>query len=117
MAKLGANLRCVADNEHRDAIAGFYVEVFGADALHPTPDLDVYALGGSNIGVYFVADGTALTPQQHENFGTWIEIVVDDAEAVTTALKARGHAPLDYHDREHAYFQAPGGQVFRLAAS
>ncbi|MEM6989009.1 MAG: VOC family protein [Myxococcota bacterium] len=115
MAKLGPNLRCVADNQHREAIASFYVELFGAETVRPTPELDVYSFGGSNIGVYFVADGTALTPEQHEKVGTWIEIVVEDAKAMTAALEAKGHAPLDYHDREHAYFQAPGGQVFRLA--
>ena len=39
--------------------------------------------------------------------------------APTPATKARlgelGIAPFEYNDRTHTYFQAPGGQVFRLA--
>lgn len=118
MTTLGSNVRCVAATEHRDAIASFYTEIFGAKPIKPAPDLDVYAMdGGSNVGVYFVSAAEALSPAQHEAVGTWIELVVDDVGATQAELERRGFAPLSYHDKEHAYFQAPGGQVFRLATT
>ena len=118
MTTLGSNIRCVAGTQHRDAIATFYTEIFGAKAINPMPELDVYAMdGNTNIGVYFVDDGKALTPEQHEAVGTWIELAVADVDATKAELERRGFAPLDYHDQEHHYFQAPGGQVFRLAAA
>lgn len=116
MTMLGPNLRCVAGHGRRDEIARFYVELFGAEASTPTPELDVYRLEGDcHIGVYFVPDEQALSPEQHEAVGTWIELVVDDVDATQRRLEERGHAPLAYHDQAHSYFQAPGGQVFRLA--
>lgn len=115
MAKLGTNLRCVADVRFRDAVALFYTKVFDAKVAHPMPELDVYALGGSNIGVYFVPNGEALTPEQHNKVGTWIEVVVDDVEATAALLRDLGHPRVDYHDKERRYYQVPGGQVFRLA--
>lgn len=115
MTTLGTNVRCVAAQEHREAIATFYTEVFGAKAIKPAPDLDVYAMdGGSNVGVYFVSADEALTPQQQEAVGTWIELSVDDVQATAEELRRRGFEPLEYHDKEHLYFQAPGGQIFRL---
>ncbi|MEM9454043.1 MAG: VOC family protein [Myxococcota bacterium] len=117
MTILGSNVRCVAALEHRDAIMRFYTEIFGARAVHPAPDLDVYAMDGdSHVGVYFVPAEQALTPKQHEAVGTWIELAVDDVDAIQAELERRSFAPLQYHDKEHAYFQAPGGQVFRLAS-
>ena len=116
MATLGPNLRCVAGHGQRDAIARFYAEVFGAEASTPTPELDVYRLEGEcHIGVYFVPDDQALSPQQQQDLGTWIEIIVDDVSETVARLKGLGMEPLPYHDQEHHYFQAPGGQVFRLA--
>lgn len=61
-------------------------------SIEPGPDLDVFVFeGGARLGVYFVADDIALSDARQREGGTWIEIVVRD-------------------------FQAPGGQVFRLAS-
>lgn len=117
MTTLGSNVRCVAAPEHRDAIATFYTEIFGAKALKPAPDLDVYAMDdGSNVGVYFVPARDALSPEQHVTAGTWIELAVGDVDATRAELERRGFSPLEYHDEAHHYFQAPGGQVFRLTS-
>lgn len=116
MTSLGSNIRCVAALEHRAAIASLYTEVFGAKALHPTPDLDVFVLaGGGHVGVYYVEGAKALSPEQHEVAGTWIELVVEDVAATGAELERRGVRRLAYHDETRAYHQAPGGQVFRLA--
>ncbi len=117
MTTLGSNIRCVAATEHRAAIAAIYTEVFGASASQPIPDMDVYVLpGGGSIGVYIVPADQALAATLHESAGTWIELLVDEPDETRSVLERRGLTPLDYHDKAHAYFQFPGGQVFRLAA-
>jgi hypothetical protein len=66
------------------------------------------------MGVYFVDAAEALTQAQAMK-AAWIELTVEDVEAAARHLPGLGAAVVPYHDKEHRYFQAPGGQVFRLA--
>jgi hypothetical protein len=117
MATLGRNIRSAAPLSARDRIRAFWIGVFGCDHMSPRADVDVFAFrDGSRIGVYFVDDADALDDEQHRKGGTWIEIRVDDEQAMRDAIAAAGAARLSYHDDGHAYFQAPGGQIFRVAA-
>lgn len=117
MAKLGANLRCVVVDSARDNVRGLLTEVFGATMSHPTDSMDVFTLGGSNIGFDFVAAGKALSETQHREMGTWIELSVEDAGETEMCLGARGIERLEVSEQGHAYFQIPDGPVFRLANS
>jgi hypothetical protein len=38
-----------------------------------------------------------------------------DPDALKRSILDFGIAEIEYWDKEHFYFQAPGGQVFRLA--
>jgi hypothetical protein len=116
MARLGSNIRSVAPLSARDRIRSFWIDVFGGKHVTPREDLDVFTFDdGSCLGVYFVDHEEALTLEQQRAVGTWIELAVDDADAALATLTAKGFDPLPYHDLDHRYFQAPGGQVFRLA--
>ena len=87
----------------------------GGAAIPPRPDLEVFEFDdGSSIGVFYVSVDNALTPEQHMD-AIWLEFEVEDVGKATTALADLGIEPFDYEDRAHHYFQAPGGQVFRLA--
>jgi hypothetical protein len=55
-----------------------------------------------------------LSPAQHLH-AVWLEFEVDDVDRVRNELARLGIEPFDYEDQAHPYFQAPGGQVFRLA--
>ena len=46
---------------------------------------------------------------------TWLELKVPDPEAVKARLLHFGVKPVDFPDPTRFFFQAPGGQVFRLA--
>ena len=115
MAKIGLNHHlCVTQNLKAETRA-VYQGVFGATVKSPRPDTEIFTFAnGSGIGVDFVEQSAALTPEQHKK-AIWLEFEVEDVAAAVAALGTLGLRPFEYFDKKHSYFQAPGGQVFRLA--
>ena len=62
----------------------------------------------------YVDPSQALTPEQHFK-AIWLEFEVEDEKATVAKLEAHGMRPFECFKKAHNYFQAPGGQVFRLA--
>ena len=118
MTRFGRNMKWTSDRRHRERIRALFVEVLGATHTVPgTPDLDLYRLGdGFNVGVYSVDASEALRPEDARR-APWLEFAVDDVEETSAKLVELGFDSIDYADKAHRYFQAPGGPVFRLASS
>jgi hypothetical protein len=90
-------------------------ETAGGAVLAPETDVEIFTFDdGASIATFYVPSERALTPQQHLH-AIWLEFEVDDVDRATAELAELGIEPLEYEDRTHPYFQAPGGQVFRLA--
>jgi hypothetical protein len=101
---LGGTLTSLPDNE-----------TAGGAVLSPGTDAEVFTFdGGASVALFYVPAGQALTPPQHLR-AIWLEFEVEDVARTTDALARLGIEPFGYEDRAHPYFQAPGGQVFRLA--
>jgi hypothetical protein len=101
---LGGQLTSLRDNER-----------VGGAVLPRDTDVEVFTFeGGGSIGCFYVPSDQALTTPQHLE-AIWLEFEVDDVAATTAALADVGIEPFEYEDPTHPYFQAPGGQVFRLA--
>lgn len=116
MARIGPNIRSVAPVSARERIHAFWVGVLRCQYMRPRDDLDVYVFeDGSRLGVYFVSDDDALSPSRQRDAGTWMEVCVADVTAARTAITAAGAEIVPHTDPEHTYYQAPGGQFFRLA--
>jgi len=114
-AHIGPNHRLSVARTLKTETRALYQGVFGAAVDVLKPDLEIFRFAnGSNIGVYYVDPAEALTPEQHMN-AIWLEFEVDDERAAAASLEKIGMRPFDYADKTHLYFQAPGGQVFRLA--
>jgi len=111
---LGRNVKITAPHSAR-ADARKLFEALGASLATPTDAMDVFAMRDSNIGFAYVPDADALTPVQMR-IAPWLEMLVDDVDAAARRLDALGLPRIDYHDKTHPYFVAPGGAVFRLAA-
>ena len=115
MAVLGRNAKITAGCSQRGSLGAMLTEVFGCRRITPRKDTDVFAFAdGSSLGVCFVANDEALSPEQLRR-GAWLELSVEEPEATLAALARIGLTPFEYSDKQHHYFQAPGGQVFRLA--
>ena len=115
MTKLGSNSKITAPRSVRPQIRALF-EALGVSPISPLPDMDAYRGGAGSIGFQFVDDAAALSVAQMR-IAPWLEIEVDDPARAGAALDALDIPRLDYFDKEHAYFIAPGGLVFRLCAA
>ncbi len=115
MTTLGHNLKWTVGRSQRQAMRAMF-KVFGVEATELSEHFEIFTLAdGANIGIHFVEDQNALDEQQLTR-AAWVELVVADEAAVTAALAEQGITPFDYSDKQHRYFRAPGGQIFRLAS-
>ena len=81
----------------------------------PSSELDLYEFdGGFVLGLFFGAESDSLTEAEYLR-ATWMELKVDDPAAWKERLLAFGVHEVQYPDQSRFFFQAPGGQVFRVA--
>jgi hypothetical protein len=109
---LGRNSKWTVKPEHRETIRRLFEQGLGVHYVSPVPAVDQFKLGAGSIGVEY--DDAALSAEDARK-GAWLELLVDDPEQAAAGLEAAGAERIAYHDKAHAYFQAPGGPVFRLA--
>jgi len=81
----------------------------------PAPNLELYVFPDSFVlGVFFCDQDGLLSDEDHLK-AAWLEIKAKDVQDVRRRLVEFGVTEVDYQDKTRFYFQAPGGQVFRLA--
>jgi hypothetical protein len=112
---LGNHTRTTAPPSERERIRRFYGEVLGCELKTPNPQIDVVRFANDSwMGIYY--DAKALPPDQLA-LGCWLELKTADPVALQKKVVAFGVGQIDYPDKEHFYFHAPGGQIFRIAST
>ena len=115
MSRIGLNHHLNVANILRQQTRALYEGVLGASVMSQRPDTEIFKFAnGSRIGVSYVEPSQALTPEQHLK-AIWLEFEVEDEKVTVAKLETLGMRPFEYFEKAHKYFQAPGGQVFRLA--
>jgi hypothetical protein len=95
------------------ALTQFFTELLGCPAaLLPGSSILLVRFPNTSLSVDFTAD--ALDEQQARR-GAWLELTTDDPAALEAKVLAAG-LPLVAYPTGRFYFQAPGGQVFGIAA-
>src|ERR1700722_2614558 len=100
----------------KEKVREFYVSVMGCTST-PSPSIDAELFefeGGFVVGVFFSDEENILSEEDHLK-GTWLEIKTEKPEQLKKRLLDFGVKEVSYLDKSLFYFQAPGGQVFRLA--
>ncbi len=111
---LGENSKLSASKNERSRIREFYRDVLGCEIVEKEV-VDIIQLGPTfHIGVRY--EEPTLTAEQMMK-AMWLELRVERPDAMKKAILDFGIREIDFWDKEHFYFQAPGGQVFRLAGS
>ena len=119
MVAIGNHMKMTLARELRSKTRAFDATTLGLKVLEsPRDDLDLYEFfGGFVLGIFFTADAAEILPEPDQLKATWLELKVDDPVEWKRRLIDFGVREVDYPDGSNRfYFQAPGGQTFRLAA-
>ena len=115
-ASLGNHAAIVFPRTEQDRIRRFYRDVLGCETIRQTAEKDDFLLGGSfYIGVLYEDEGVALDESSFSR-AIYLELTADDVGEMRRKITAFGVKVLEMQD-PHLYFQAPGGQVFRLVGT
>jgi hypothetical protein len=99
----------------RDQIRKFYREVLGCPQTRESERADFFRIG-TNFYLGVVYDDSALSMSDRMK-SIWLELRTDRPDELKQEILKSGIKEIEYFDKEHFYFQAPGGQVFRLAGT
>ncbi len=112
---LGANSKIAALLSERERIQQFYRDVLGCDVdFKPEADL-IWLRPDFYLGVVY-EDPAAGESQLL--MAIWLELRVERPEELKEKILRFGVTTIEYpRDEDHFYFQAPGGQVFRLVSN
>jgi hypothetical protein len=121
---LGPRVHLFVRPEAHDAFVGLFRDVLGCTVREldfglEYPILFVPFDDGSGFSVEFselaLADDTDGPVADGQAFrGAWIEFRTGELERLQAALRTAGVPEFRHPGSNHAYFCAPGGQVFRL---
>ena len=111
-ASFAKHSKFIAQPSEQGAIRKFFREVLGIPQIRESEKADIFRLGPQFfLGVMY--ESGAL-PAETMQKSIWLELATSDPDAMKAAILAGGGKEIEYRDKKHFYFQAPGGQVFRL---
>jgi catechol 2,3-dioxygenase-like lactoylglutathione lyase family enzyme len=112
----GNHLALVVPRTEQDRFRQFYRDVLGCTLTRETGEKDDFRMGSNfYLGVLYEDEGVALDKSDFLK-ATYLELKADNVEEMRRKIVAFGVKVLEMQD-PHLYFQAPGGQVFRLVGS
>jgi hypothetical protein len=113
-AIFGNHSSVIVSHKDRDAIRRFYCDVLGGTVTKAQDERDFVRLRENFYIVFLYGDVPDAGEFLRTARAVWLEIKSDDVEAMTRKILDSGLVrKLDMPD-PHLYFQAPGGQCFRL---
>ena len=116
MTTIGNHMKFNVHSSLRERVRSFYVDALQCTTMpSPASDLDLFLFSDTFIhGVFFCEQADVLSEEEHLK-AAWLEIKTRDVPEVKRLLVEFGVKEVEYPDKTRFYFQAPGGQVFRLA--
>ncbi len=114
---IGNHLKMHLPYHLRERALHFYTDILGCRKLAdlPYPNVDLYEFqGGYVLGLFFCDEVDTLSEKEQLK-ATWMEIKTDNPDALKQRLIDFGVHEVEFEDKSRFYFQAPGGQVFRVA--
>ena len=116
MAKVmfGNHASVFAPRQDRDKIRKLYVDVLGGIIEREQDDRDNFQIGDDFHFAILYGDYSDESEFLRSGRSIWLEIKSDNVDEMSRRILASGVVrKLDVPD-SHFYFQAPGGQCFRL---
>ncbi len=122
--EFGTHYLLTIREEERLRVRSFYESLLGCNLLshdmgattNIPPDIDLFHFpDGIVLGVRYVDNGEPVLDTEQHKLGCWMELATDDEQLLIDKLREFGVEEItDFWDKDHFYFHAPGGQVYRV---
>lgn len=110
----GNHASVVVPSQERERIRSFYCDVLGGIVTKADPERDFLRLGEDFYFVFLYGEVPDASEFLRTARSVWLEIKSDAVDEMSQKIVDSGLVrKLDMPD-PHLYFQAPGGQCFRL---
>ena len=109
---IGNHSKIVARRTDQERIRAFYRGVLGCTLTKESKDVD-YIRFHQNFFVAVLYQEEAGSPEALRQ-SIWLELRADEPAELCQRIVAFGVTKIEIPGAEHLYFQAPGGQVFRV---
>jgi len=113
---LGNHSSVIVPRKDRDGICKFYCNVLGGTLVKAEKDKDIIHLEENSFLVFLYGDVSDASEFLRTARAFWLELKSDDVEEMKMKILGFGVMKLDVPD-PHLYFQAPGGQCWRLVGT
>lgn len=110
---LGNHYSVIVPRKERDSICKFYCEVLGGVITKTQDERDFIRLGDNTFIAFLYGDVPDVSDFARTARSMWMELKSDNVEEVSRKILDSGVRRLEVPD-PHLYFQAPGGQCWRL---
>lgn len=114
-ASIGNHAKFTARPSERTSIRTFFQDVLGCTVTKRSNEIDFFRLG-DNFFFAAIYDENAL-PETEAVKSIWLELKSDNPSALSQRIREFGVTELDTWEKDRLYFQAPGGQVFRVVGT
>ena len=112
---LGEHSKITVKPAERERLQSFYRDVLGCKVVTKSQAVDLIELGPNfYIGVNY--DEATLSDSDARK-AIWLELRAEDPDGLREKILSVGIQRIEFWDKERFYFQAPGGQVFRLTGA
>ena len=103
----------IVPRKDRDSIGKFYCGVLGGTITKAEEDRDIIRMGENSYIAFLYGDVPDAGDFLRTARSVWLELKSDNVEEMRQKILDSGVRRLDVPD-PHLYFQAPGGQCWRL---
>jgi hypothetical protein len=118
-ASIGNHAKFTARPADRERVRRFYQDVLGCAIMKCSNEIDFFRLGDGSGDDFFIAaiyEDRVLSADEQVK-AIWLELRAQNPAALSAKIRAFGVTELDTWEKDRLYFQAPGGQVFRVVGA
>ncbi len=110
MVSMSNRVHIFARPESREDLVDYFTNILECTVL-PAPLLVFAFPGGGSFSVEFTEDSLDVGQARR---GAWFELRTDDPDGLKKKVEQAGLPRVEYAGNNFYYFQAPGGQVWRI---
>lgn len=110
---IGNHSKFTARPTDRARIRKFFMEVLACDITRRSNEIDFFRLGDNFFFAAIYAE--QALPEKDARKSIWLELKSNDPEALSRRIREFGVIEVESWEKNRLYFQAPDGQVFRIA--